>query len=185
VSREFFRLSDRGRELLRQHHAFYRALADGSRSPTTEGQRHFVAVCRGDLAAATEHEAAFLNLRKLAQLAHMTERQIAAYGFAVEVPLEDAENGPAVPVTTTPTVAPDVDLSEFEEFGEGVPRPGWFTDEGWRRMRGGYRFDSRWVGVKKGGKGARVDIRPDPPASAEAAAITAFRVRSFHRPPCR
>ncbi|MFL5511042.1 MAG: hypothetical protein ACJ8CN_01215, partial [Gemmatimonadales bacterium] len=47
--------------------------------------------------------------------------------------------------TPRPAPAPvvEVDLSEFEEFGEGVPAPGWFPDEGWRRMRAGYRYDSR------------------------------------------
>jgi hypothetical protein len=32
---------------------------------------------------------------------------------------------------------------DIQEFEEGTPRPGWFTDEGWRRMRGRYRYDSR------------------------------------------
>ncbi|MFH1923065.1 MAG: DUF413 domain-containing protein [Planctomycetota bacterium] len=31
---------------------------------------------------------------------------------------------------------------EIDEFGEGVPRPGWFTDEGWKRMRGHYLSNS-------------------------------------------
>lgn len=32
--------------------------------------------------------------------------------------------------------------SGINEFGEGVPKPGWFTDEGWRRMRGQYLSNS-------------------------------------------
>jgi uncharacterized protein YifE (UPF0438 family) len=30
----------------------------------------------------------------------------------------------------------------IDEFGDGVPQPGWFTDEGWKRMRGGYLSNS-------------------------------------------
>jgi uncharacterized protein YifE (UPF0438 family) len=30
----------------------------------------------------------------------------------------------------------------MDEFGEGVPKPGWFTDEGWKRMRGQYLSNS-------------------------------------------
>jgi hypothetical protein len=33
--------------------------------------------------------------------------------------------------------------SGIDEFGEGVPVPGWFTDEGWRRLHPGYRRHSR------------------------------------------
>ena len=35
---------------------FYRSLETGERLPTTEAQRHFVAVCEGKAAPATEHE---------------------------------------------------------------------------------------------------------------------------------
>jgi len=30
----------------------------------------------------------------------------------------------------------------IDEVGEGVPKPGWFTDEGWKRMRGQYLSNS-------------------------------------------
>ncbi|MEX2142445.1 MAG: DUF413 domain-containing protein [Pirellulales bacterium] len=30
----------------------------------------------------------------------------------------------------------------IDEFGEGVPQPGWFTDDGWKRMRGQYLSNS-------------------------------------------
>ncbi len=33
-------------------------------------------------------------------------------------------------------------LSGVEGFGEGVPKPGWFSDEGWKRMRGQYLSNS-------------------------------------------
>lgn len=32
--------------------------------------------------------------------------------------------------------------SAIDEIGEGVPKPGWFTDEDWKRMRGQYLSDS-------------------------------------------
>jgi uncharacterized protein YifE (UPF0438 family) len=31
---------------------------------------------------------------------------------------------------------------DIDEFGEGVPQLGWFTDEGWKRMRGQYLSNS-------------------------------------------
>jgi len=31
---------------------------------------------------------------------------------------------------------------EIDELGEGVPQPGWFTDDGWKRMRGQYLSNS-------------------------------------------
>lgn len=39
---------------------FYRQLDTGERAPTTDGQRHFVAVCRGEMRPLTEHEFAYL-----------------------------------------------------------------------------------------------------------------------------
>ncbi len=145
MARELLRLSGHERELLAQNYDFYCDLANGYRSPTTDAQRYFAAACRGDVEPTTEHELAYLNLRRLARLAHMTERQVVAYGFAVEVSIGDDEMVPALPVdgAAVPKPGAQVDLGEFEEFGEMVPRPGWFTDEGWRRMRAGYRFDSR------------------------------------------
>jgi hypothetical protein len=37
----------------------------------------------------------------------------------------------------------DYSWRQIDEFGEGIPRPGWFSDAGWRQMRASYRFDSR------------------------------------------
>jgi hypothetical protein len=148
MARELFRLSDRERELLLQHSPFYLALASSARQPTTPAQRHFVLVCRGEAEPETDHERAFLNFRKLVSLSRMTVRQVVEYRFAVEVPVGE----PPPPSTPPPPSAPAADsaksfdwgeIDEIDEFGEGMPRPGWFLDEGWRRMRGGYRFDAR------------------------------------------
>jgi hypothetical protein len=146
MARELFRLSDRERELLLQHHEFYLALASGTRQPTTNAQRHFVAVCRGEAEPATDHERAFLNFKKLILLSRMTVRQVIEYGFSVEVPVgeeapESMSPDPFPPLPADPGSASE--WREIDEFGEGMPRPGWFSDEGWRRMRSGYRSDSR------------------------------------------
>jgi hypothetical protein len=143
MAREVLRLLERERQLLEQYYDFYYQLAEGLRSPTNEAQLHFVAVCHGTLKPATEHESAYLNFRRLARLAHMTEHQVADYSFAVAVPLDGEEIPVPPPKQVGPSEPADFDLGDIDEFGEGVPRPGWFTDEGWRRMRGGYRFDSR------------------------------------------
>jgi uncharacterized protein YifE (UPF0438 family) len=31
---------------------------------------------------------------------------------------------------------------DIDEFGDGVPKPGWFSDDGWKRMRGRYLSNS-------------------------------------------
>ena len=75
----------------------------------------------------------------------MTEQQIAEYRYSVEVPIGAGEV--TRPQEPPPKATDDLwqpgDWGDIDEFGEGIPRPGWFTDDGWRRMRSGYRFDSR------------------------------------------
>ncbi len=144
MSREVVRLSPRERELLLQYYDFYHALATGSRGPTTDAQRHFVAACRGEVQPTSAHEAAWLTFRRIMAHTAMREQEVVEDGFRLEVVIDTSEAAPdpAVPAEPAP-LAREVDLCEFEEYGEGVPTPGWFTDEGWRRMRGGYRFDSR------------------------------------------
>ena len=46
--------------LLLEHLDFYQALDTGTRESTTDSQRHFVDVARGDIAPATNHEFAYL-----------------------------------------------------------------------------------------------------------------------------
>ena len=50
--------------LIRRHLPFYRALADGARTPATAAQARFVAVARGEMAPETEHEQAFARWRQ-------------------------------------------------------------------------------------------------------------------------
>jgi hypothetical protein len=144
MSRELFRLSQLERELLLKHYDFYSSLASGSRRPTTDAQRHFLSVCRGQAEVITDHERAYMNFRKLVLLSKLSEKQVVDYRFSLEVPVEENTHE-AKSQESAPSVQPsnNYDWKEIDEYGEGVPRPGWFSDEGWRRMRSGYRFDSK------------------------------------------
>lgn len=51
--------------LLSKHLAFYCALDTGQRRPTTDAQRHFVAVCRGRAEPYNAHERAYINYRRM------------------------------------------------------------------------------------------------------------------------
>ncbi|GDY10509.1 hypothetical protein LBMAG52_39970 [Planctomycetia bacterium] len=146
MARELFWLSDRTRVLLMQHYDFYLALASGARRPTTDAQQHFVAVCRGKAEPVTDHERAFLDFKKLVSLSRMTAKQVVECRFSVEVPASDEVpnvNPSESPSTASADSQSASNLGEIDEYGEGIPRPGWFSDDGWRRMRSGYRFDSR------------------------------------------
>src|SRR5579872_4200742 len=106
-----FGLSELERDLLARHYNFYRALANGSRSPTSKAQRRFVAVCRGEAEPETEHERAYVDLRRLARLSGMTELELAACNFA---PQDRTTHDPP----TSPSLgqeAADLDLGQFEE----------------------------------------------------------------------
>jgi len=89
---------------------FYRDLDSGRRLAATEAQRHFVAVCRCEAKAQSEHEVAYFKYRLLVNQAR----------------------------GKTQSAAQD----DIDELGEGVPQPGWITDEDWKRMRGQYRSNS-------------------------------------------
>lgn len=51
--------------LIKTHLPFYVALATEERQPTTDAQRHFLAVCEGRASAETEHEVAFVKYMRL------------------------------------------------------------------------------------------------------------------------
>ncbi len=90
-------LGDDERLRLVAHYGFYRSLDSGTRVPTTEAQRRFVAVCRGTLIPETAHERAYLRFKQAVAAAGVDEAEVVAAGFIVPVPSEPAE----------------VDLSEF------------------------------------------------------------------------
>lgn len=51
-----YELTEEEKKILDRHHEFYRSLEAGARLPRTEAQRHFVAMCRGQVEAETFHE---------------------------------------------------------------------------------------------------------------------------------
>ena len=53
--------------LIGRHLTFYRALDLGLRTPETELQRNFVEVCRGHRPAATVHEIAYMEFKRIRQ----------------------------------------------------------------------------------------------------------------------
>lgn len=59
------RLTKREQNLIREHFEFYKSLANGKRQPTTAAQKHFVAVCLGNIAPESEHEIAFAKFIKI------------------------------------------------------------------------------------------------------------------------
>ena len=95
--------------LVERHLNFYRALDTGQRLPSTEAQRHFVAVCRCEAEAHSPHEVEYFKYRML-----LNQQRNEGLHAAQDI----------------------------NELGDGVPKPGWFTDEGWKRMRGQYLSNS-------------------------------------------
>jgi uncharacterized protein YifE (UPF0438 family) len=98
-------LTPREEVLLKKHLAFYQLLENGKWNPTTNAQKHFVAICRGHGRAETEHEKAYtkyLRIRALQRREQYAKRE--------------AHNG-------------------IPEYEEGYPRSDWFTDDDWKKMR--------------------------------------------------
>ncbi len=68
-------LTDWDRKLLARHLAFYQGLASGARPPTTEAQRHFVAVFQAGLPPRTQHEIAYHRYLQVERPLHAAARQ--------------------------------------------------------------------------------------------------------------
>jgi hypothetical protein len=79
-------LTDDQRRLLVAHYDFYRLLDAGNRTPTTEAQRHFIAVCRGTAAPATDHEQAYLKFKSAIAAINADEAGVVASGFIFPTP---------------------------------------------------------------------------------------------------
>lgn len=100
MSENIFRLPDEHRRLLRRYYCtFYGPLDRGDRTPESEAQQHFVAVCRGKLPPATVHEFAYMNFRKYCSLARLTAEEAAARDFTFPGPESVASNTPKRPET--------------------------------------------------------------------------------------
>ena len=97
-------IGDDDRRLLVAFYEFYRALDTGSRAPTTEAQRHFVAVCRGAASPETEHERAYTRFKHAVAAAGLTEEALAASGFVPPLGQgdEDTAAGEVVDVPVRP-----------------------------------------------------------------------------------
>lgn len=100
-----YELTAEEQELLGKYSRFYRALETGARTPTTEAQKHFVAMCEGLAVAETPHERAWAKYMR-----HRAKQTLERF--------EESQNNRDIP-----------------EFEDGYPRPGWFTDEDWRKLR--------------------------------------------------
>jgi uncharacterized protein YifE (UPF0438 family) len=87
VSENIFQLPEDHRKVLRRHYrAFYVPLDRGERTPETEAQQHFVAVCRGKLSPATVHEFAYMNFKKYCSLSGITEEAAVGRDFTFPAP---------------------------------------------------------------------------------------------------
>jgi hypothetical protein len=82
-----YRLPDEHRRLLRRYYrSFYRPLARGEHAPSSEAQRHFVAVCEGRLPPQTVHEFAYTNFNKYCVLSGISEEEAIARDFTFPAP---------------------------------------------------------------------------------------------------
>ncbi|WP_237212997.1 DUF413 domain-containing protein [Falsiroseomonas oryziterrae] len=84
-------LTEREQALIERYGDFYRALNGGKRTPSTPEQVRFVAVCRGEADAVTEHEIAFtkyVRLERARRAAEYERRKAEAEARATMI--EDA-----------------------------------------------------------------------------------------------
>ena len=87
MSKNPFRLTDEHRKLLRRYYcSFYRPLARGQRTLTSDAQRHFVAVSQGRLLPHTPHEFAYTNFMKYCALSGISEEEAIRLDFRFPPP---------------------------------------------------------------------------------------------------
>jgi uncharacterized protein YifE (UPF0438 family) len=91
-------LTDGERRLINAHGNFYASLVAGERVPTTEKQKHFIAVCRGLIPPSSDHEFAYLKYLAILE----KRRQISAADSGPETlhsapPLDDGIGQRAYP----------------------------------------------------------------------------------------
>ena len=60
-------LTQENLELINKYENFYRSLENGDRAPTTDAQKHFVAVCNGKAEVNTSHELAWMRYKNQIQ----------------------------------------------------------------------------------------------------------------------
>jgi hypothetical protein len=69
------------KHLLKRHVEFYWPLDSGARVPTTDDQRHFVAICRGKTRPRTRHEETYQKLRAMVTEYHFDACEWVRSGF--------------------------------------------------------------------------------------------------------
>ena len=99
------KLTGQEQVLLQKNYKFYRSLAMGTQKPNTDAQRHFVAVCRGNANPQTDHEKVYVKHMRVCAVQRRQQ-------------YEDKEAG-----------------NDLPEYETGYPRPDWFTDDDWKKLR--------------------------------------------------
>lgn len=159
------------RTLVEKYYEFYRSLEEGSRSPETEAQEHFVLVCQGKARPKTDHEIAYFshiqNCRRIENHHNSQKVKLSNERLNTRVPFSYSAKSISKKKTSPgKSESPRADVlaakamreesekahmkmalerdrlrKEQEESGgicdyeEGMPRPGWFTDEDHKKMR--------------------------------------------------
>jgi uncharacterized protein YifE (UPF0438 family) len=100
-----YELTEEEKKLLQKSLELYQSLESGRFTPTTDAQKHFMAVCQGQARAETPDEIAYAKYMRLRAAERRRERERAR------------------------------DKRGIPEYEEGYPRPGWFTDEDWKKLK--------------------------------------------------
>jgi hypothetical protein len=125
------RLPEEYRRLLRKYLSFYHALDRGARAPSSEAQRHFVAVCRGELPPTNSHEFAYTDFKKYCALSGTTEELAAVNDFRFDPPAPPQDE--ANKVVDVHRSGVPVAGAEFRVYD---PAEAWFPrSEHWRTKR--------------------------------------------------
>jgi uncharacterized protein YifE (UPF0438 family) len=140
-------------ELMCEHFDFLITLAKGARAPTTEAQKHFVAVCRGKAKPQTEYEKAYLAWRKeRPSISQMLARKDRLLGLA---PAEKRAS-PHPQQDNTDLIAAEKrrqaraaarreaePKEKKENFTRRYVEESWGSREAWKRDRSQNRFNGR------------------------------------------
>lgn len=146
-------------DIIAKYGEAFSELVAGERKPRTPAQKHFVDACLGKVAPTTRHEAAFIKylkrLRFEPDAADVRQFVRDGKGDAVGRAMKAVEESQKRR-TSRPVVVEEVTLTKpnaeppkrrrprrrseperstgIPEFEEGYPRPGWFTDEDWKKL---------------------------------------------------
>jgi uncharacterized protein YifE (UPF0438 family) len=137
----------RERGLLSQNFHILLALYSGARAPRTAVEHHFLRAVKGECQPNSPLETGFLKLLDIEKSACGTAAvvpnsrssklvarlQSVAAAAQMQQPVERSSSG------RSRVRVPDEVGPSIPEFEEGVPRPGWFTDEDWRKLHPGRR----------------------------------------------